>query len=337
MMIKSITCESVSSRLKENYNLSYQSIDTLNSVVVTIVLENNIQLLGEVTPLVGYNDENVEKVLSQLNDAIKSIKNICISDAIAKLEKIITAKNAFALSALIPPLENYLEQETLNSFQYRTSDFIYSLDYNNIKELSLAKELNIIKEKGFSTIKVKFGKELNKELKFIEDLSKLNLEGLVFRFDANGGYNFKESVLVLKKLLKIATYVEYLEQPVCKSCWDDMNELFILNMHINIMIDESIFTKEDIKKSYEIGAKYIKIKLCKFGSLKALKDALDYAYDLGLKIVFGNGVATDIANYFEILFFMQNKTKIYGAIESVGFLKTQNFIYYNLVKDFKDV
>ena len=117
-----------------------------------------------------------------------------------------------------------------------------------------------------------------------------------------------------------------------RKSWDELEKLLALKFIIPIMIDESIYSLVDIKKAYDIGAKFIKIKLCKYGSLYHLHEALDYAKSLGLNVVFGNGVATDISNYYEMLFYLNNKDKIYGATEGVGFLKLKRFQKFNLEK-----
>ena len=112
-----------------------------------------------------------------------------------------------------------------------------------------------------------------------------------------------------------------------------MQKIIQYKFPVPIMIDESIYGLEDIKKAKEIGAKYIKLKLCKFGGLKILEAALDYAKTLGLHVVFGNGVATDIANYYELNFYKKNKNKIFGATESVGFQKIKKSLKFNITTD----
>lgn len=323
-------------KLKQSYMLSYKSLDSYDAVVTKIILDNNI-IYGEVTPLEGYTDETIEDILKELD----RIKPLVIGEDIENSLKIlydeINEFNSFALSALVPPIENYLYnyEELYSKILLGKKDLIYALKIEQDKD-DILNELEQIIINGYITIKIKVGKCLKNELEIVELLANFNLGNLKIRFDANGGYSFNEADIFLKSLSKISNNVEYLEQPLCRKCWNELEALINMGHSIPIMIDESIYSLNDIKKSYDIGAKFIKIKLCKYGSLHHLQKALDYAKSLGLNVVFGNGVSTDIANYYELNFYSKNKSRIYGATESVGFLKTQKYLKYNLKERFED-
>lgn len=322
-------------KLKESYMLSYKTLDSYDVVVTEIILDNKT-IYGEVTPLEGYTDETIEDILKEF-DRIKPLvigKNV--ENSLKILYDEINEFNSFALSALVPPIENYLYnyEDLYSNVLLDRKDLIYALKIEQDKN-DILNEIKQIIINGYITIKIKVGKCLKNELELVELLAKFNLENLKIRFDANGGYTFSEADIFLKSLSKISNNVEYLEQPLCRKCWIELEALINIGHDIPIMIDESIYSLKDIKKSYDIGAKFIKIKLCKYGSLYHLQKALDYAKSLGLNVVFGNGVSTDIANYYELSFYSKNKPKIYGATESVGFLKTQKYLKYNLKERFE--
>jgi L-Ala-D/L-Glu epimerase len=318
-------------KLQDSYNLSYGVLDAYESVIVTIKLDNNLELLGEVTPLAGYTDETLNDVLKELEEAKALIVGMSIEPALKKLYEKVNKFNSFALSAIIPPLEDYYDRRGRLPVKNLLSNnnLVYALKSEQEHHVVKDEIMSLI-EADYDTVKIKVGKSLNRELALINFLSKIDLGNIKIRFDANGGYSFGEAKIILNALSKINNNVEYLEQPLCRECWDGMEKLIKEENITPIMIDESIYTLSDIRRSHDIGAKFIKIKLCKYGSLYHLQQALDYANSLGLLVVFGNGVATDIANYYEMNFYLRNKDKIYGATEGVGFLKIKNYLAFNL-------
>ncbi|WP_419765640.1 MAG: enolase C-terminal domain-like protein [Arcobacter sp.] len=315
--------------LIESYNLSYKTLNYYDSIVVEIVIGND-KLLGEVTPLVGYTDETIEDVLKELSAVREKIINEELSFALSVLKKRVNQNNSFALSSLIPQIERQIDIDLVfNKLELGNSELVYSLkienEFDNLQEI-----INSIVDKGYNTVKIKVGKDILREIKFVKKLKTINLKNLHIRFDANGGFSYEQSCDFLRALECISTNTDYLEQPVCRSGWEDLEKLVKEKFKVPIMIDESIYTLSDIRKSYDIGAKFVKIKLCKYGSLQHLQEALDYAISLDLKVVFGNGVATDISNYYEIEFYQRNKDKIFGAIESVGFMKIKNKLFFKI-------
>lgn len=337
LKVKNLTFKIEKISLKEPYKLSYKTLDYYESIIVSIVLSDNTVLNGEVTPLMGYTDETIDDVANEIVRIKKKILGKEIKLALELLYNEVNAKNSFALSSVIPPIEEYLynNQIFFEDVVVYKKDLIYALKSEQSTD-SLNKEIDQLIQGGYSTVKIKVGKSLTEEIKLVQSLASLELKDLKIRFDANGGFNFEEAKIFLIALEAISNNVEYLEQPLCRKCWNELKNLISFKYKIPIMIDESIYTLDDIKKSYDMGAKFIKIKLCKYGSLYHLQQALDYAKTLDLNVVFGNGVATDITNYYEMLFYLKNKDKIYGATEGVGFLKLKNFEKYNLIKRIRD-
>ena len=77
--------------------------------------------------------------------------------------------------------------------------------------------------------------------------------------------------------------------------------VFAASSQVPIVLDESIYNEADIVRAARIGAYGVKLKLMKnFGIAETLSLARQ-ARHLGLIVVFGNGVATDIGNLGEYL------------------------------------
>lgn len=320
--------------LKSPYDLSYVKLTSYESIITEFRLENGVTLNGEVTPLIGYTEETVESIKKDIQRLKPEIVGKDIQLVKENLLKIDDINLMFTLSSILPPLETYINSKTKDNIAIDRKDIVYAYSYTNKSVSDITNDMNNIIKSGYNTIKVKVGKNIDEELELIEKLSKADLQNILIRFDANSGYNYEESYKFLSALDKISQNTQYLEQPMCRKCWDEMKLLNDENLNIPIMIDESIYSKLDIQKAHDIGARFIKLKLCKFGSFTKLQEALEFALSLNLKVIFGNGVATDIANFYEAIFYLHNRSKIFGTTEGVGFLKTTNKLLYNItIKD----
>ena len=321
----------VVAKLKSPYDLSYKKLTEYESIISEITFENGETVFGEVTPLVGYTEETVESIISDMDSLKERIINQDSRNVIDELVKLNDKNKVFTLSGILPPIEYYTSLDVNESLSIDKKDLIYAFDCIDKNQEEIQESIDNILSEGYDTVKIKVGKDIEKELSMIDSLAKVDLKSLKIRFDANCGYTYDDSCLFLDKVsYSIYNNVQYLEQPMCRKCWKEMS---LLNDHgflIPIMIDESIYCIDDIQKAYDIGAKYIKLKLCKFGSITKLQEALDFAKSLGLLVIFGNGVATDISNFYELKFYLKNKSKIFGAVESVGFLKIINNLKFSI-------
>lgn len=125
---------------------------------------------------------------------------------------------------------------------------------------------------GFKTIKVKVGKQIDKDIERIRLIRKTVGPDIKLRIDANQGWLYNDAVLALNGLEQYD--IEFCEQPMPK--WEDnlLPEL-IKNTTIPIMADESVFTYYDAKRIIKNKAtNYINIKFAKCGGiLEAVKIA----------------------------------------------------------------
>jgi len=140
-------------------------------------------------------------------------------------------------------------------------------------------------------------------------------------FDANQAYT-TEAALRLPRSCAAAlpTGCNGFEQPVDRRDWDGMERL-CRKSGVPIVLDECIYDEADVKRAAAIGASGVKLKLIKnFGIAETL--ALGrLARSLGLIVVFGNGVASDIGNLGEYLTLVAGQGLFTDASECTGFVK----------------
>ncbi len=87
------------------------------------------------------------------------------------------------------------------------------------------------------------------------------------------------------------------------------------------MLDEAIITCQDVQRAFDLGIRYIKLKLFKQGGVSELIHLIDFAASLNMHIVLGNGVATSLGNKLELLVHQRYNKELLGASEANGYLK----------------
>jgi o-succinylbenzoate synthase len=177
-------------------------------------------------------------------------------------------------------------------------------------------------EDGYQTLKFKVGFSVNEDLdrvRYLQDHLQAHLKrGVQLRLDANQGYDYSRALQFLEGLDPRG--IELLEQPLRRGAWDEMLAL-AKSSPIPLMLDEGIAVEEDLDRAIETGcAEAVKFKLMKCGSFSHLEKMIEKAWGAGLKVILGNGVATDIGCFHEALIAAKLGLTV-NAGEMNGFLK----------------
>ena len=190
--------------------------------------------------------------------------------------------------------------------------------FNAEEKCEIKDELDKVIELGFTTIKIKVGKDVNLDLKKISIIQS-HLDGRAnIRIDANRGYTKEQGCEFVAGLKP--NYIELFEQPCDANNWE-ANAAVAKLSSIPIMLDEPICSIKDIKKASSIeGVGLCKLKLKRFLSITKLTEAIRFAHKLGLKIVLGDGLGAEINCWMEAKI---AEKLIDNAGEYNGFLKIE--------------
>lgn len=293
------------------YRLAFGDQRQFDVLLVGVTCEDKTGW-GEATILPGYTDETFDgswQIVCDIAARCKTIGELqaCAGDALHRAP--------FAATAFLTALDWLNDHPSLK----RTGRFELLGTVNGKSDdlAGLESEIESLLAKGYKTLKVKIGWEPDADLRQVEAVRKIVAGRARMRIDGNQGYNRDEARYFLGRL--DPADVELVEQPCAAGDWDSAAALIGAG-GVPLMLDESIYTLDDIDRAAQLGcANYIKLKLMKLGTIDTLEKGLRKIADHGMKAVLGNGVATDLGCWMEVCVGLGCVTT---AGEMNGFLKT---------------
>jgi L-alanine-DL-glutamate epimerase-like enolase superfamily enzyme len=188
-----------------------------------------------------------------------------------------------------------------------------------------SKDLDVIPDeieqhiaKGFGTLKVKVGWDVDKDLKRVALIQEVNAGRARLRLDANQGFSEADGGRFAQNLDPDS--IELFEQPCDSGDWDANGAVAKVST-VPVMMDESIYGVADIDRAAAMeGCGFVKLKISKLTGVDMLADGLRRVRELGLTPVLGNGAAPDIGCWVEACV---ARTTIDNAGEMCGFLKNR--------------
>jgi L-alanine-DL-glutamate epimerase-like enolase superfamily enzyme len=292
------------------YRLAFGEQRQFDVLLVAVISEQGIGW-GEATILPGYTDETVEDswtIAAELSHCKTTGELKAKANAHLHLAP-------FTATAFLTALDWLNGHQSLK----RTGRFelLGTVNGKRDKVAELEKEIEALIAKGYKTLKVKIGWEPDADLQQVDAVRRIVAGRAKMRIDGNQGYRRDQALYFLRKLNPAG--VELVEQPCAAGDWDSAVALVGAG-DVPLMLDESIYTLEDIDRAAKLGcADYIKLKLMKLGTLDTLEKGLRQIADRGMKAVLGNGVATDLGCWMEMCIGLD---RVSTAGEMNGFLKT---------------
>lgn len=294
MIIKNIEIFEISVPLVTPFKTALRTVDAVNDIVVKITADTGEIGYGEAAPTAVITGETKESIKSAILNYIKpSIMGMEIDNLEGLMEKINSCilKNTSAKAAVDMAIYD-LYAKKLNSPLYKilggykkeiTTDITISV--NEIDEM-VQDSLKAVNE-GFNILKVKVGKEGEKDIERISEIRKAVGKNVILRVDANQGWTSKQSVKIISALEDKDLNIELVEQPV--KYWDLEGMKYVTqNTYTKILADESVFSPQDaVKIIQERAADLINIKLMKTGGIFNALKICDIAEVYGVECMIG--------------------------------------------------
>jgi L-alanine-DL-glutamate epimerase-like enolase superfamily enzyme len=307
--------------LKTPYHLSFITLTEYSVVWVRYEDEEGGVGLGEAVPLPGYGWETLEDVQAAVADLTRRAAGLHLSQ-VAERCRLLWPTRPFAASAVMTALQfpELLEAASLGA--------AFPLNWPVAGDApleALRKQVETGLVQGYRFIKVKVGRNLAAELANLPLLlTEWPDRDFGVLFDANQGFSLKDA-LAFAQGLKAHDQgrLRWFEQPLDREDWDALTML-CSRSPVPIILDESIYSAEHIRRAAAMGAQGVKLKLFKqCGPQDAMTQAR-LARSLGLSVVFGNGVASDVGNLAEYLLLAMGGGLFTPPAESNGFCKLAN-------------
>lgn len=282
--------------LRTPYVLSFVTLRSFRARLVEMELDDGRRGLGEVVALPGYGSET-DAAVAQAHASLAGGLSGRGVDAARAMALAAADATPFAASAVLAALDVATGRLSL-------PPRIRQPLVGGIQTAATAVMLEAMRrhhDAGVRTIKVKFGRDPEADRRAVAPLLDAVPADTRLRFDANQAYDEQAALRVLAAFdHPRRDRVELFEQPmgVDGAAWEAMPRLAAASP-VPLMLDEAILADSDIDRAASVGAAWVKLKACKGAGVDELLGRARRAKAAGLRVVLGNGVATDIANLFE--------------------------------------
>ncbi|HAA94008.1 MAG TPA: hypothetical protein DCS82_03850 [Rhodospirillaceae bacterium] len=320
MMIDRITLTHAQIPLVVPYKISQKTFHHFDPYIVEVTDRDGKTGFGEGHISPGYSFETMEGGWEFCRAWCEKIIGMDPTDAHRDVLAV-SAEYPTASSAILGALEMLMGHSLLDieeETRLPLLDPVHEMDLEKIPA-----EIDELAEKGFKTLKVKVGFDVDEDLQRVTVIQDaIDGKGIQIRLDANRNFDADQGCRFGAAL--DPTNIMLFEQPCGSADWE-ANAAVAKVSTVPVMMDESIYGMEDIDKSAAMeGVGFVKLKLKKFPAMDMLKDGLDRIRDKGLTPVLGDGTSTDIQCWMEACV---ARATIDNAGENNGFLKLTHPVF----------
>lgn len=148
-------------------------------------------------------------------------------------------------------------------------------------------------EQGARVLKIKLGKEAQKDVMRMKAIRKAIGEEIVLRIDANQGWNYEDALFALREMDRLD--IQFCEQPM-RTWYDDYLPLLRSQSPIRIMADESCYNHHDARRLIQSrSCDLVNIKLSKSGGINEALKIHQLVSDEGMPCMIGTMLESRLA------------------------------------------
>lgn len=279
--------------LSTPYRLSFATLTAFDTLILSLTGEDS-QGFGEITPLPGYSDETIDSALQALERArVAADRGRTLADIANEL----TPTDPMVASALVCAEETRAEG-VATAFKSAVSRALpLAALCGGVDADTAAAEARRLEAAGYAHLKLKAGGgQITDDIVRLRAVAAAVGSGVDFSVDANQRLTFDDARALCDAAARLPVLL--VEQPFVPDAWDTFASL-AAETPVPLMLDESIWTAADIEQAREVGAAWVKLKLCKHPGMAANRELISHAKALGLRIIYGNGVQGAIGNHLE--------------------------------------
>ncbi|RFZ77844.1 dipeptide epimerase [Lacrimispora amygdalina] len=279
MKIAKIETAEVNIPLVTPFKTALRTVETVNDIVVRITADDGQTGYGEAPPTAVITGETKGSVRCAIEEFIApgligmEIENL---DGIMRILHKSMVKNTSAKASVDMAVYD-LFAKSCGKPLYKVLggckgeiETDLTISVNGTEEM-VRDSLRAIQQ-GFRILKIKVGKEGQKDVERIKAIRQAVGPDIKLRIDANQGWTAKDAVRIIRKLEDMGIDMDLVEQPVNAHDFEGL-KLVTSQVQTPILADESVFSAMDaIHIIKERAADLINIKLMKTGGIyEALK------------------------------------------------------------------
>lgn len=302
--------------LEVPYENAIERLVAFDVLLVRFTDEDGHTGWGEACPVRGYSPESPEEAWSILGDRLPQLYGTTPQEVAGQIEGIVH-EFPFVAAAVAEAAEDLADDVALrlaNTATLQLAGTVNTLDVELASDYALS-----LVEKGYRTLKTKVGYDPLVDARRITAIAEAVAGRALIRVDANQGYDVASAITFAQGVPKDA--IEVFEQPVSANDWQAMQEV-AERAGLAVMLDEAIYGEADIHRAAAMsGVTAVKLKLSKCGGARGLSRQISLARSLGLRVVVGNGVASDLGCLHEAVACVNAGLDTAGEMN--GFLKTK--------------
>ncbi|MFH5927347.1 mandelate racemase/muconate lactonizing enzyme family protein [Roseomonas xinghualingensis] len=276
------------------YKVSSRTFTAFDPILARVTLSDGRVGYGEAIISPGYGHEMPETGWEVVRSLAATLRGMTTEEASTRLLTFLPG-DAHAVTVLASAIDMALGHPALCARAERRVPLLAPV--NATGGAALEREIEALVTEGFSTLKVKVGFDAGEDAARVQAIQRLLGRRATIRLDANQGFARADGIRFAAGLDPEG--IELFEQPCDMSDWA-ANAAVALASAVPVMLDESIYDVADIYRAGTLpGVGYVKVKLKKFGTLDGLAEAGRAAREAGLRLVLGDGVATEIICWME--------------------------------------
>ena len=279
MKIAKIETAEVNIPLVTPFKTALRTVDSVNDIVVRITADDGQRGYGEAPPTAVITGETKGSIRCAIEEFIAppligmEIENL---DGIMRVLHKSMVKNTSAKAAVDMAVYDLFAKscgkplyQVLGGCKGEIETDL-TISVNETEEM--VKDSLLAIQQGFKILKIKVGKEGQKDVERIKAVRHAVGPDVKLRIDANQGWSAKDAVRIIRKLEDMGIDMDLVEQPVSAHDFEGM-KLVTSQVQTPILADESVFSAMDaIHIIKERAADLINIKLMKTGGIyEALK------------------------------------------------------------------
>lgn len=277
------------------FKTSHNMRHALDSVVVRVSDSDGRKGYGSIDPAPGYMDETVadvcQTIRKQLVDVVIGQLPVDRGPIWHALHE--AAPNAYCACAAVELAvwDLYGRQSGLSLCSqlggvYRQGIPLIGWIGLVTPEEAAEKAKNWVSQ-GFTGIKLKVGTGGAEDIDRLKAVRSALGPGIHVRVDANEHFTVDEAARFLEQAQEYG--LNLCEQPLPRGQWRELASLR-RSFSVPIMVDEGIYTCDDVLELYEAGAAdAIKFKVMKHGGIHGTSQMMAFAASLGFKCTIGHG------------------------------------------------